>query len=64
MMEFMRRHKRISCALIAVFVLCAVSVAVLEVFSRGAAEIFNREMSKQDMLRGTITVEKRIAHTS
>ena len=64
MMEFMRRHKRISCALIAVFVLCAVSVAVLEVFSRGAAEIFNREMSKQDMLRGTITVEKLIAHTS
>ena len=63
-MEFMRRHKRISCALIAVFVLCAVSVAVLEVFSRGAAEIFNREMSKQDMLRGTITVEKLIAHTS
>ncbi len=31
---------------------------VLELFSRGAALIFNRAMEQQDLLRGTITVEK------
>ena len=30
----------------------------LEVMSRGAAEIFNKAMQEQDLLKGTITVEK------
>lgn len=34
----------------------------LEFLSRGAAVIFNRAMAEQDMLRGTITVEKIVAH--
>ena len=34
------------------------TLAVLEMFSRGAAAIFNKAMTEQDMLRGTITVQK------
>lgn len=34
------------------------AVIVLEFLSRGAAQIFNRAVAQQDMLRGTITVEK------
>lgn len=37
------------------------TVLVLEIFSRGAARIFNYAVSQQDMLRGTITVEKLLA---
>ena len=37
------------------------AVLVLEFFSRGAARIFNRAVAQQDMLRGTITVEKLLA---
>ena len=35
---------------------------ILEIFSRGAAAIFNQAMAEQDMLKGTITAEKIIAH--
>lgn len=34
---------------------------VLEFFSRGAAKIFNYAVERQDMLRGTVTVEKLLA---
>ena len=34
------------------------SILVLEVFSRGAAAIFNQSMMEQDMLKGDITAEK------
>lgn len=44
-------------------ILCVIVFFVLaEIASRGAARIFNREMEKQDMLRGTITAEKIMAH--
>ncbi len=35
---------------------------ILEVFSRGAAAIFNQAMTEQDMLKGNITAEKIVAH--
>ena len=46
-----------------VSILCVIVFFVLaEIASRGAARIFNREMEKQNMLRGTITAEKIMAH--
>ena len=38
------------------------TLLVLEVFSRGAATIFNQAMLEQDMLKGNITAEKIVAH--
>ena len=44
-------------------VLCVIAfLALAQIASRGAAFIFNREMEKQDMLRGTITVDSIMAH--
>ena len=44
-------------------VLCViVLLALAQIASRGAAFLFNREMEKQDMLRGTITVDSIMAH--
>ena len=60
-MVWLRTHwkKVLSITVIAI----AVSVLlVLEVFSRGAAAIFNQAMTEQDMLKGTITAEKIVAH--
>ena len=39
-----------------------VLLALAQIASRGAAFLFNREMEKQDMLRGTITVDSIMAH--
>ena len=48
---------------ITVGVLCViVFFALAQIASRGAAMIFNREMEKQDMLRGTITVDSIMGH--
>ena len=49
--------------LIATGVVCVIGfLALAQIASRGAAFIFNREMEKQDMLRGTITVDSIMAH--
>ena len=46
---------------LALLITCAVILVTLEVISRGAAQIFNHAMANQDMLRGTITVERLIS---
>ncbi|MBR4909561.1 MAG: hypothetical protein IKZ43_11185 [Acidaminococcaceae bacterium] len=49
--------------LLTVIVAGIITMLVLaQLARRGAAEIFNREMEKQTMLRGTITVESLMAH--
>lgn len=51
--------------LIAVGILCVVGFfALAQLASRGAAFIFNKEMEKQDMLRGTITVDSIMGHVT
>ncbi|MBP3780211.1 MAG: hypothetical protein ILA30_00945 [Selenomonas sp.] len=55
-----RRWKRV--LLSTVLVIFLIAFLVLEVFSRGAAGIFNQAMNEQDMLRGTIMAEKIVAH--
>lgn len=40
---------------------CAVILISLEIISRGAAQIFNHAMANQDMLRGSIKVERLIS---
>lgn len=56
---FVKQHKRWLFMVLGVVAVFAVTFFILaEVASRGAAYIFNREISRQDMLRGTITVEK------
>ncbi|MBP8597659.1 MAG: hypothetical protein KBI24_00210 [Selenomonas sp.] len=55
------RKKLGKLVLILMLVLAVVTVLVLEVFSRGAAMIFNQAMQDQDVLRGSITVEKLLA---
>lgn len=44
--------------LIAVPVIFLIIFCVLEIMSRGVAEIFNKAMQEQDLLKGSITVEK------
>jgi len=61
MMKWLRSHWKKALLITAVIVLIAV-VLVLEVFSRGAAAIFNKAMMEQDMLKGSITAEKIVAH--
>ncbi len=46
---------------LALLIACIVILVTLEVISRGAAQIFNHAMANQDMLRGTITVERLIS---
>lgn len=49
--------------IVAIGILCIIVIFVLaQIASRGAAFIFNREMEKQEMLRGTITVDSIMAH--
>ena len=49
--------------LVAVIIAGIITMLVLaQLARRGAAEIFNREMEKQTMLRGNITVESLMAH--
>ena len=61
--RFLKRHK-ISIAAVAAFVIVSliIMLALVQFARRGAAFIFNREMQKQTMLRGTITVESLMAH--
>ena len=48
---------------VVITIVCIFTFLVLAQLARkGAAEIFNREMEKQTMLRGTITVESLMAH--
>lgn len=46
---------------LALLVICLLILIALEIISRGAAQIFNYAMANQDMLRGTITVERLIS---
>ena len=49
--------------LVAIIIAGIITMLVLaQIARRGAAEIFNRVMEKQTMLRGTITVESLMAH--
>ena len=55
------RKKLAKIALILLLAVAIVVILVLEVFSRGAAMIFNQAVQEQDLLRGSITVEKLLA---
>ena len=61
--HFLKQH-RISVAAAAAIIIVSliVMLALVQFARRGAAFIFNREMQKQTMLRGTITVETFMAH--
>lgn len=60
--EFLRSHVRLWKGLGAALLILTVGIIlILEFLSRGAAMIFNQAMEEQDMLRGTITVEKLLA---
>ena len=61
MYSWLRTHWR-KALLISIAAIFLAIVLVLEVFSRGAAAIFNQAMTEQDMLKGTITAEKIVAH--
>ena len=50
--------KSVKCFLTGLLATLLIFVAVLEIFSQGATKIFNEAMQEQDMLKGTITVEK------
>lgn len=60
-MKWLRTHWKKALLITAAVIVIAV-VLVLEVFSRGAAAIFNQAMTEQDMLKGDITAEKIVAH--
>lgn len=61
--NFIKGHKYWLAILAAISILFLTVVFVLaELAVRGAALIFNREVTRQDLLRGTITVEKLGAH--
>ena len=61
--SFLKRHKiSVAAAIASVIVSILVILGLLQFAKRGAAFIFNREMEKQTMLRGSITVETLMAH--
>ena len=61
--EKIKKHKRFwEYSLAFVFLAVVLIVSFLRMLSHGAAYIFNKEMEKQTLLRGTITVETIIAH--
>ena len=60
-MNWLRTHWK-KALLIGITAIFIAVILVLEVFSRGAAAIFNEAMLEQDMLKGTITAEKIVAH--
>ena len=61
--HFLKQHKiSIAGAVALVIVSILIILGLLQFARRGAAFIFNREMEKQTMLRGTITVESLMAH--
>lgn len=57
----MRAKKYLKRLGLILLITCAVILVTLEVISRGAAQIFNHAMANQDMLRGTIMVERLIS---
>lgn len=57
----MRAKKYLKRLGLILLITCVVILVTLEVISRGAAQIFNHAMANQDMLRGTITVERLIS---
>lgn len=60
---FSKELKTVAGIFIAIVAVCVFIFIVLAQWaSRGAAIIFNREMEKQDMLRGTITVDSIMAN--
>lgn len=61
MLFWIRSHWKKTLLITAAVISVAV-ILVLEVFSRGAAAIFNQAMAEQDMLKGNITAEKIVAH--
>lgn len=61
MMKWLRTHWK-KLLLITAAVIAVAAVLVLEVFSRGAAAIFNQAMMDQDMLKGEIRADKIVAH--
>ncbi|SHL03170.1 Protein of unknown function [Selenomonas ruminantium] len=61
MLSWLRNHWR-KALLISIAAIFIAIFLVLEVFSRGAAAIFNQAMMEQDMLKGTVTAEKIVAH--
>ncbi|SDG76093.1 hypothetical protein SAMN05216584_11156 [Selenomonas sp. WCT3] len=63
MRKWLRKHWKKTLGIAIVVIFLAVFL-VLEIFSRGAATIFNQAMAEQDMLKGTITAEKIIAHVT
>ena len=63
MVTWLRKHWK-KASLITLGGIILAIVLVLEVFSRGAAAIFNQAMAEQDMLKGTITAEKIVAHVT
>lgn len=61
--RFLKQYKiSISAAAAVIIVSILVVLGLMQFAKRGAAFIFNREMEKQTMLRGTITVESLMAH--
>ncbi|BAL82734.1 hypothetical protein SELR_10260 [Selenomonas ruminantium subsp. lactilytica TAM6421] len=62
-MKWLRTHWQ-RALLISIAAIFLAIFLVLEVFSRGAAAIFNQAMTEQDMLKGTITAEKIVAHVT
>lgn len=61
--EKIKKHKRFwEYSLAFVFLAVVLIVSFLRMLSHGAAYIFNKEMEKQTLLRGTITVETITAH--
>ncbi len=61
--HFIKKHKISVAAVVALFIVSLLVMLALAQFARrGAAYLFNREMQKQTMLRGTITVETLMAH--
>lgn len=63
MKDFLRKHKMWFKTAAGIAAVALVTLLILaEIASRGAALIFNREMARQDVLRGFITVEKLYAN--
>ena len=61
--NFFKNHpKWLGIPAVALILLAVIFFVLAEWATRGAAFIFNREVARQDLLRGTITVEKLGAH--
>ena len=57
------QQNKIFKAIIILLVILIIGLFIfLEILSRGAAMVFNQAMENQDMLRGSVKVEKLLAH--